>query len=106
MRYALQSGYISENDLYATDDEVLEKIKENLEGDGKLRLLFDRMNNLVKFQNDPKDCDARVFCKSRVVDPFFKESGEIKRISGVDAEWKEILEKEMTPKEYFIKFER
>ena len=106
MRYALQVGYISENDLYTTDGEVLGKIKENLEGDEKLRLLFDRMNNLVRFQNDPKDYDAHVFCKSRLVDPLSKEGAQIKRISESDTEWEDILEKELRPKEYFIKFER
>ncbi len=106
MRYALRAGYISENDLYTTDDEVLKKIKEKLGGDEKLRLLFERMNNQIKFQNDPKDYNAHVFCKSRVVDPFFEDNGAVKRVSGVDAGWKEILEREMPPKEYFIKFER
>lgn len=106
MRYSLQAGYISKNDLYTTDDRVLEKIKGNLEEDEKLRLLFDRMNNQIGFQNNPKDYNAHVFCKSRVVDPFFKENGGTERVSKTDAEWEKVLEREMAPKEYFIKFER
>lgn len=104
LRYALEKGYISEADLYTTDEEVLGKIKQNL-GDEKLESLFDRMENKVKFKNDPQNYDAHVFCKSRIVNPLFKDKGGIKRVSEADTEWKEILEREMQPKEYFIKFE-
>ncbi len=106
LRYALEKGYISENDLYTTDKEVLDKIKQYLEKDEKLKLFFDRMNNKIKFEDNPADYEAHVFCKSRIVDPSFKTDGEIKRISEVENDWKKILEKEMQPKEYFIKFER
>ena len=105
LRYALEKRYISEADLYTTDEEVLEKIKQNL-GDERLKLLFERMENKVKFENNPQNYDAHVFCKSRIVDPLFKRNDEIKRISDTDNDWKEILEREMQPKEYFIKFER
>lgn len=105
LKYALEKGYISEADLYTTDEEVLVKIRQNL-NDKKLNLLFDRMENKVKFKNNPEDYDARVFCKSRIVDPLFKDKEGIKRISEADNKWKEILIKEMKPKEYFIKFER
>lgn len=104
LRYALNQGYLSEDDLYTTDEEVLEKIKQNLK-DEKLRLLFNRMNNQVKFKNNPANYDAHVFCKSRIIDPLFKLNGETKRLSETDNQWKEILEKEMKPKEYFLKFE-
>jgi HD superfamily phosphohydrolase len=120
LRYALDKGYISERDLYTTDDEVLNKIKQNLGdelrssstlrsarvADEKLKLLFNRMENRVKFKNDPQNYDAHVFCKSRIVDPLFSENGQIKRISEANGEWKEVLKREMQPKEYFIKFEK
>ncbi len=105
MRHALEKHYITEEDLYTTDEEVLEKIKLNL-NDKKLKLLFDRMNNKVKFKNDPDNYEAHVFCKSRIVNPSFKENGAIKRLSEADNQWKEVLEKEMRPKEHFIKFEK
>jgi uncharacterized protein len=105
LKYSLQKGYISEKNLYATDEEVINKIKQNL-GDEKLKLLFDRMNNRIKFENNPQNYDAHGFCKSRIVNPLFKENGEIKKISEADSKWKEIVEKEMKPKEYFIKFEK
>jgi len=106
LRYALLKGYILESDLYTTDKAVLAKIEPHLKADPKLNLLFDRMNNKIGFKNDPDNYDGRVFCKSRVVDPLFKENEAIKRVSEVDAEWKEVLAKEMAPKEYFIKFEK
>ena len=64
------------------------------------------MNNKVKFKNNPNDYDAQVFCKSRVVDPLCDHNGEIKRVSEIDASWKAVMENELKPKEYFIKFER
>lgn len=106
LKYALEKGYLSKNDLYATDKEVLEKIKENLDKDQRLKLLWERMNNKIKFKNDPKDYNAHVFCKSRVVDPLFKTGGGIKKLSKIEKNWAKIIREETKPKEYFIKFER
>jgi hypothetical protein len=106
LKYALGRGYISEEDLYTTDDEVLDKIKHNLGNDDRLKLLFERMDNKVKFEMNPQNYDACVFCKSRIVDPSFMENGQLRRISEVSQDWKEVLKREMQPKEYFIKFER
>ncbi|MDD4290138.1 MAG: HD domain-containing protein [Patescibacteria group bacterium] len=106
LKYALKNNYINENDLYTTDEEVLEKIKPFLEKDGKLKLLFDRMNNKTDIKNDKNDYDVSVFCKSRVVDPLCFYNGEIKRVSDVGSEWREIIKEESKPKEYFLKFEK
>lgn len=106
LRYALQKNYLTENDIYTTDQQVLQKIRENLDKDKELRLLFARMNNDIKFENNPNDYNTHVFCKSRAVNPLCIEQGEIKRISEIDEKWSEILKKESIPKEYFIKFER
>jgi hypothetical protein len=105
LRYALQKGYVTEADLYTTDKQVLEKVKKYLDKDRKLKLLFDRMNNKVKFKNDPNDYNAHVFCKSRIVDPLCKFNGEIKRVSEIDKDWATVVKRESIPKEYFIKFE-
>ena len=64
------------------------------------------MNNEVKIINDPNNYDASVFCKSRVVDPLFRQSQEIKRVSEVDPSWNNIVKRELKPKQYFLKFER
>lgn len=106
LKYALEYKYLSEQDLYKTDDKVLSIIAKYLDKDEKLKSLFERMENKVKFENNPNDYDASVFCKSRVVDPLFKQDGEIKRVSEIDENWAEILKNESIAKEYFIKFEK
>lgn len=105
LRYALRKKYISREDLYTTDGNILSKIKNNLEDD-KLKLLWDRMNNKIGFLNSPDSYDKHVFCKSRIVDPFCRHNERIKRFSEIEKSWSEVLEKESKPKEYFIKFER
>lgn len=104
LRYALQKGYISEENLYATDKLVIGEIEKFLDKDEKLNLLFDRMNNKVKIINNPNNYDVSVFCKSRVVNPLFKNGRELKRVSDVDSNWGDIISRELKPKEYFLKF--
>ncbi|MFH1820787.1 MAG: HD domain-containing protein [Candidatus Nealsonbacteria bacterium] len=106
VKHALANNYISMEDLYTTDEEVLTKIKNNLNQDDKLQLLFDRMNNKVKFENNPENYQAHVFCKSRIVDPLFQNDKEIKKVSEVDEKWAMIIKEESQPKEYFIKFDK
>lgn len=104
IKYALLKQYISKDDLWTTDDEVLEKIRKHQKQDRKLNILLKRMDNKIKFENNPRDYDARVFCKSRIVDPLFKKSGSIIRLSEFDERWARVVETESKPKEYFIKF--
>lgn len=106
LRYALQKSYVSENDLYATDKLVIEKIVCFLDKDERLKLLFDRMNNKVKIVNDQNNYDASVFCKSRVVDPLFNDGKKIKLVSQVSQNWSKIIKQESKPKQYFLKFDR
>ena len=106
VKYALEKGYLVKGDLFTTDEEVIAKIKNHLESDEILKLLFARMNNEIGAENNPENFDQRVLCKSRAVDPFFKDGGKLKRVSEVDAAWAAALPEELKPKEYFIKFER
>ncbi|OGG43740.1 hypothetical protein A3G50_01015 [Candidatus Jorgensenbacteria bacterium RIFCSPLOWO2_12_FULL_42_11] len=106
LKYVLQKEYISQDDLYTTDKIVLEKLQKFLDKDEKLGLLWERMNNKVKVINNPNNFDVQVFCKSRIVDPLFKDNGILKRISEVDPNWGGIIEQELKPKQYFLKFER
>jgi hypothetical protein len=64
------------------------------------------MNNLVGAVNNPDDYDKRILCKSRVVDPFFKDGEKLKRVSEVDAAWAARISEGLKPKEYFLKFEK
>lgn len=104
MRYALEKRYLSQKDLWTTDKIVLKKIKKYQKQDKELNLLLKRMNNKVKFINNPKDYHARVFCKSRIVDPLFKRGDSLVRLSEIDKKWAVIIKEESQPKEYFIKF--
>ena len=104
LKYALDQKYISKEDLYSTDDKVIEKINKNLIEDEKLNFFWKRMNNGGGYENNPEDYDAEVYCKSRIIDPLCWHEGEIKRVSAVESSWKDVISKESTPKGYFIKF--
>ena len=106
LRYALQKSYISENDLYTTDKAVVEKIKISLDRDDRLKLFWDRMNNKIKASNNPDNYDAQIFCKSRVVDPLFKDGEVPKIVSEAEPIWGDIIKQELKPKQYFLKFEK
>ncbi|MFH1175270.1 MAG: HD domain-containing protein [bacterium] len=106
LRYALSKKYISETDLYTTDEIVLGKIEPYIKNDSGLRLLFDRMNNKIGFKSDPNDYTERVFCKSRVVNPLCKHGGKIMRVSEVNPSWNDIIKRESESKEYFLKFDK
>jgi hypothetical protein len=104
MKHGLEKGYIEWDDLYTTDAEVLAKISFHLVDDSLLRILFDRMNLKVGYVNDPDNFEAHIFNKSRLVDPLFLDKEIIKRVSDVDAEWAEVMNSGLKPKEYFIRF--
>jgi len=106
LKYTLEKGYITDGDLYTTDREVLEKINRYLKRDNQLKILWQRVNNKVKFKIHSRKFNAHVFCKSRAVNPLFEDKGIIKRISEVDKKWAGVIKKESRPKEYFIKFEK
>lgn len=104
LKYALSENYITKEDLYTVDKKVLEKIGEKVKDDARLKVLFDRMNNRIAYKDNKENYDFKVFCKSRVVDPYFRDKGSIKKVSEVDANWRETVAKESVPKEYFIKY--
>lgn len=104
LKYALQKRYISEGDLYTNDKAVIDKVLEFLGGDEKLNILYERMNRRVGVVNNPDDYDASVFCKSRIVDPLFRDGVAVKRVSDADSNWRIVIEREMAPKQYFLKF--
>lgn len=106
LKYALIKRYIREEDLYTTDKVLLAKVEPYHVKDEHLQLLYDRMNNKIKFTNDPNDFEFEVFCKSRAVDPLCVHDGEVKRVSEIDMGWGVTLKEESKPKHYFIKFER
>ena len=106
LKYCLENGYLKKEDLFLTERIVLEKIKSKLKLDPKLKILFRRMTGKIIVRNDPKNYDVIVYCKSRIVDPLFKDGNKIKKLSEIDKTWQRIIKEELTPKKYFLKFEK
>ncbi len=104
LRYALQKNYIIKSDLYTTDDEVLNKIVLFHEKDKVLLDLFNKMNNQVTYKNDSDDYESKIYLKSRIVDPLCKINSNIKRLSDIIPDWKSVVEAELKPKVYYLKF--
>ncbi|MFW6110206.1 MAG: HD domain-containing protein [Patescibacteria group bacterium] len=103
VNYCLRKGYLTQKDLFTTDHEILEKVKTHLD-DKKLLTLWERMNNKVEVQKDPERYQKKVACKSRIVDPYFKNGKKILRLSKAYSDWNKTVEKEMKPKRYFIRY--
>ena len=104
LRYAQEQGYLSSKDLYATDEEVLNKIRSHLDEDPRLQRLFDRMNNRYPVVEDKDRYEAVVYCKSRIVDPPCRHNDSLTRLSEVDPSWTVVVERESVPKAYFLRF--
>lgn len=102
--YALKQGYLRKDDLYVTDVHALSILKKNAKNDQKLALLYGRMTNPEGIQNNPSSYDSTVICKSRIIDPYFLDTGKIKRLSEKYPKWKEVIAKELQPKKYYLKF--
>ena len=104
-RHALQQRYITYDDLYTTDDDVLERVATHHSHDPQLRLLFARMNCKIPYITTPSPRATRIVNKSRAVDPRVIHEGMIRPLSALDPEWRPILERESRPKEYFLEFD-
>jgi HD superfamily phosphohydrolase len=108
MKYSLKKNYVSKKDFYLTDREVLNKISKYLKKDTDLKILFDRMNNKVKYKiylKKPKDYEYNLYCKSRAVDPLCIHNNKLKRVSEIEPAFGKKLKEYLKPKEYFIKFD-
>jgi hypothetical protein len=104
LKHALSKKYLEEGDFFTTDKEVLSKIKKHLAKDKELNLFWQRANNKIRVFNDPKNFETFLYCKSRSVDPLFKDKGEILHLSNYYSEWKKVVREELTPKKYFLRF--
>lgn len=104
IQHALTHNYITHADLYTNDIAVITKVNAYLSDDAHLRLLWTRMNSGSGYRNDPQNYDAHVFCKSRIVDPLCEHHGSIVRVSDVYPAWRAVVQEEMHPKEYFLRF--
>jgi uncharacterized protein len=106
LKHAFSKNYLTIEDAYTTDSEVLNKINKNLEKDSKLKELFNRMNLKKKYFINEDEGEIELYCKSRIVDPLFDDSGKITHVSNKSEDWKKIVKEEKEPKKYFISFEK
>lgn len=101
LRHALARAMISIDDLYVTDAEALAKINAHVAEDAALATCWKRMNDASGWKNDPSRTDAKIVCKSRMVDPLVRHEGQIGRLSAVQPDWGEIVRAESKPKEWY-----
>ena len=106
IKHSLFNGYLKEEDVFTTDREVLEKLKKLKNKDKTFNLLLKRMQGKVKWKLDKRNYDVKVKVKSRVVDPLIKLNKNLKRLSEIDKDYQKLMFKNLSPKEYCIKFER
>ena len=104
LKYALNKNYISKDALYTTDKEVINRINKNLHIDLHLTKLWERMNSGKDYENNPDKYDAKVSCKSRLVNPLVLDGRKLVRVSDIDPGWGKIVEEESRPKIYYLKF--
>lgn len=105
LKCLLQNKLLSLDDLYTDDWQVVEIMKKiALEDDGFVKH-WERMNNQDKYVNDPDNYEETIWLKSRAVDPLFLDGDKLKRVSEVDLGWKEVLERESKPKQYFLRYQ-
>lgn len=104
LRYALQQGHITKEDLYTTDAAVLAKLNGNLADDPELDRLWRKLNDGGGYENDPDNYDAEVYCKSRIIDPLCRHNGEIRKVSDIEPDWKNVVKRESEPKKHRIRY--
>lgn len=104
LRHSLENKYITYEDLYTTDDYVLEKVERHGGEDRELQKLLDRMYARVPIVHDPSRYHAQVFVKSRAVDPLCYHEGALARLSDCYEPWKSRLQEEIVPVSFCLQF--
>lgn len=103
LRHGLEKEYISEGELYTTDEEVLLRLKQYHEDDKELYVLFQRMNG-ARTVGRITAGSVEVFCKSRIVDPLCWYNEEIRRVSDIVTHWADVVKQESHPKCHVLTF--
>jgi len=104
IKYCFSKNYLKEKDVFTTDNEVMEKMEELANQDERVNELLKRMRGETEWSMNKDNYDLQVACKSRIVDPLFRDRDGIKRVSEINPEWLKVIENESQPKEYYIKF--
>lgn len=106
LRHALSKKYVVVDDLYTTDAEALAKINAHLAEDSQLADLWKRMNDPEGWKNDPSHPEAKIVCKSRMVDPLVRHEGKVVRLSTIQPDWGDIVKAEGKPRDWFPVYTR
>lgn len=104
IKYAIDKKYITQEELFVTDAEVIKQINIHKATDEILKRLWQNMNNPKIILGEKEDDGIReVVVKSRIVDPLFTDGDNSKRVSSRNRAWGDTVKKDMKPKIYYIK---
>jgi len=89
MRLGISKGVITENDLFTTDIQIIEKLKRF--NDSEINQLINLISNAEVTEN-ANDYDFHLKSKVRCVDPKITENGNVVRLSEIDYSYKKKME--------------
>ncbi len=91
IKRAMETGRLSEDDLFKTDQEVFESLKKI--NDVEVKKYMERLSPLTRFLYASKP-DSEFFGpnKPRIVDPWVEESGRLIRVSSLVPRLREMFE--------------
>lgn len=93
LRKAIDTGLMKEKDLFGTDDEVLEKLKES--ENQKIKEKLETLENGIKIETEAENPDMSVTTKARSVNPPVLHNGELKKSTDFSKELQEKIDKHM-----------
>lgn len=79
IRRAMSIGLLEEEDLFSTDQEVMEKLRDS--EDEVIQEKFQLLDNGMDIERDVEDFDYQAKTKARYVDPYVKTEDGLKQIS-------------------------
>lgn len=91
LKMALDEKIIEMEDLYKTDEHVLEKLKKG--GNKEIEITLRRLKGELEYEIDAENPDFSSRKKFRYVDPLYIEDGELKRLSETNKEYRKLLKK-------------
>lgn len=105
LKLAMSKGFMNEDDLFSTDNLVLEKLRESNDEE-----IMDKLNLISNFGviEDKKNYDFHLKSKVRCVDPKIIVDGKIVRLSDLDESYKKTMNDFIseTSKGFFVKIKR
>ncbi len=105
LKLAMSKGFMDENDLFSTDNLVLEKLRESNDKE-----IMDKLNLISNFGviEDKKNYDFHLKSKVRYVDPKIIVDEKLVRLSGLDESYKTMMNNFIseTSEGFFVKIKR